>query len=239
MPTDADSSPSTSGGGSPYECDPWAQDCPPGQKCMPWSTRGESELDATRCVPVVPNPAGIGEPCSVEENPYSGIDDCDEGAVCWYVDASTLEGECVPLCGGSEANQECPDGRVCPIMAVNNGVPPYCLLTCDPIARDCGLGRGCYAVLNTFVCLPDESGRGGEYGMPCSRPHDCSPGLLCAQAGQVPDCASTSRCCTELCDLTEPHVCAGEAGGQACVPMWQPGTAPEGLEHVGVCVAPS
>jgi hypothetical protein len=28
-------------GGGPYGCDPWVQDCPDGEKCVPYSTDGE------------------------------------------------------------------------------------------------------------------------------------------------------------------------------------------------------
>jgi hypothetical protein len=39
------------GGGPSIECDQWAQDCPPGEKCMPWANDGGSSWNATRCFP--------------------------------------------------------------------------------------------------------------------------------------------------------------------------------------------
>ena len=45
------------GGGISFECDLFEQDCPPGEKCMPWANDGGGAWNATRCSPVADNPA--------------------------------------------------------------------------------------------------------------------------------------------------------------------------------------
>lgn len=94
------------GGGVSLECDVWAQDCPNGQKCMPWSNDGGSQWNASRCSPVGTDPGAPGDPCTVEGTPFSGVDDCDLGVVCFEPDEN-LEGTCVGLCQGNEANPSC------------------------------------------------------------------------------------------------------------------------------------
>lgn len=47
-----------------WACDPRLQDCPPGEKCTPYSSKMDSDWDGARCVPVVDDPAGLGEPAS-------------------------------------------------------------------------------------------------------------------------------------------------------------------------------
>ena len=39
------------GGGATNECNQWVQDCPEGEKCMPWANDGGSAWNATRCRP--------------------------------------------------------------------------------------------------------------------------------------------------------------------------------------------
>ena len=69
------------GGGGVKECDVWTQDCPPGQKCMPWADNGSSSWNATKCSPVDANPGKEGDPCTVEGSAVSGVDSCDEEKV--------------------------------------------------------------------------------------------------------------------------------------------------------------
>src|SRR5689334_19955710 len=63
--------------GSGVECDVWIDDCPVGTKCMPWANDGGNSWNATRCTPLAEDPNGIGEPCTVEGSPVTGIDDCE------------------------------------------------------------------------------------------------------------------------------------------------------------------
>ena len=67
------------GGGVNIECDIWAQDCPDGEKCMPWANDGGNSWNATRCSPLDPNPGQPGDACTVEGCGVSGIDNCDIG----------------------------------------------------------------------------------------------------------------------------------------------------------------
>ncbi len=45
-------------GGIPFI---WAQDCPEGEKCMPWANDGGGSWNATRCSPLDPNPSAVGD----------------------------------------------------------------------------------------------------------------------------------------------------------------------------------
>jgi hypothetical protein len=48
-------------------------------------------------------------------------------------------------------------------------------------------------------------------------------------------------CCSAFCDLTDPEAsinCPGAAGGQECIPWYEMGQAPMGLEDVGACAIP-
>ena len=113
------------GGGVSTECSVWDQDCGDGEKCGPWANDGGSEHNATRCVPVDPNPMLPGEACTVEGSGVSGVDDCDVGVLCYDVDNDLLEGTCVAMCSGSEKAPSCPDGTWCSVS--NDGVLPLCL----------------------------------------------------------------------------------------------------------------
>jgi hypothetical protein len=74
-------------------CDPFAQDCPDGEKCVPYSGHG-GLWDAFKCV-LITGEQTTGEPCT-----YGGTveatDDCDQISGCWNV--QDLEGEAVGIC---------------------------------------------------------------------------------------------------------------------------------------------
>src|SRR5688572_12034982 len=59
------------------QCDLFAQDCPAGERCVPWSCDGTPNWNGTRCSPVADEPAGVGEPCTMQDSPWSGLDDCE------------------------------------------------------------------------------------------------------------------------------------------------------------------
>ena len=40
------------GGTEPTDCDIWAQNCPRGEKCMPWANDDGYGWSATRCTPI-------------------------------------------------------------------------------------------------------------------------------------------------------------------------------------------
>lgn len=226
----------------PPECDLFAQDCPEGEKCTAWSTTGGA-WDAVRCVPVVPDPDQVGEPCTAEESASSGLDSCDLGSMCWNVDEVTLTGTCVAICTGSADDPSCEEpGTSCAIT--NGGAIVLCLPTCDPIVQSCPEGEGCYPVEDAWFCSSDGSGELGGYGDPCAFINVCDPGLVCLDASMVPPgqaCEGGAGCCTEVCDLADPAgdlQCTGAPEGQICQPWYEAGMAPAGYEDVGVCTLP-
>ncbi|MCA9708051.1 MAG: ribulose phosphate epimerase [Myxococcales bacterium] len=216
----------------PHECDMFAQDCPDGEKCMPWANDGGNAWNATRCSPVVDNPAQPGDMCTVEGSGVSGIDSCDLGSMCWDVDSETNTGTCAPMCTGSEASPVCDDPDTTCIN-VNDGAIVLCLPLCDPLLQDCSDGSACYGIQESFTCVPDASGPMGLYGDPCEYINACDPGLFCADATLVPNCQGSAGCCSEFCDLDDP-ACSG--AGQECV-AWSDNPQP-GMELVGGCAIP-
>jgi hypothetical protein len=60
--------------GGPIECDVFAQDCDPGQKCTAWAEGGGGAWNATKCVDVTGDGAP-GEPCAAIGGGVSGMDD--------------------------------------------------------------------------------------------------------------------------------------------------------------------
>jgi len=223
--------------GPVFECDLFEQDCARGEKCTATGN------DSVKCVPVVDDPVGPGEPCHVEDRWTSGLDDCELGALCLYVDHETLEGTCTPFCTGDPVDPYCEDpSRFC---AISDSAPwIVCLLRCDPIEQDCSEDQACYPIQDEWACGFDASGEYGEYGDACFYINACHPGLVCLDESTVPPgqaCEGAGGCCTELCDLSEPAddlQCAGAAGGQVCQPWYAAGAAPAGYENVGGCAVP-
>lgn len=224
----------------PFECDLSEQDCPPGEKCMPWANDGGPVWTATRCSPLDPSPDQVGEPCLVEGSEVSGIDSCDTGLSCFLVDATGL-GECIPVCSGTPT--DCDDTTMCLQVP---GVPQigFCVVPglCDPNGTDCAADEVCAPPLPfdtsgdvmavPLMCLPDASGPGGAYGDPCAAQNSCDNGLVCVLEFDVPGCdtgAGLQECCTQLCDPATPLVCPANAQGQTCVDL---GTG------VGACLVP-
>lgn len=217
------------------ECDIFAQDCPAGEKCMPWSNDGSGSWNATRCSPIAAAPNQIGDTCTVEGSGTSGIDDCDIGTMCWDVNPETNEGTCVEMCSCTEITPVCNTANTtCAIS--NDGVLALCLPVCNPVDPEaCEEGLGCYPVSDTFLCAPDVSGEMGEAGDPCSFINACSAGLFCLGADVVPDCDGGSPgCCSAACSIGDDAACLP---GQTCTAWYNPGDAPdECLGMAGVCV---
>jgi len=223
-------------GGGAFECDLQAQDCPEGEKCMPWANDGGGSWNATRCSPIDENPGQPGDTCTVEGDGVSGVDDCDIAAMCWDVDGKSNMGVCVGFCEGSEDAPFCsnPD-EGCSIT--NDGVLILCLAICDPLLQDCPEGSACYPEDNGFFCSPDASGAElGAIGDPCEYINVCDPGGWCAAAESVPDCVASSGCCAAFCDITDPASTCPD--GTECVAWHTKGTAPPGEEDIGVCILP-
>ena len=224
------------GGDDPVvECDVWAQDCPPDEKCMPYSWNGDPTWNATKCTEVAAAPNQPGDPCTVEGSGVSGVDDCDKAAMCWDVDPETNTGTCLAFCAGSQNNPVCNDPSTsCSIT--NEGVLILCLPNCDPLQQDCDGDQGCYGSPAGYVCAPDVSGTMGVAGDPCEAINVCDAGLECMPAEVVQDCQGSIGCCTEFCDTDEAvDDCTGE---HMCMPAFEMGEAPPGYETVGYCLIP-
>ncbi|MCB9568740.1 MAG: hypothetical protein H6710_16250 [Myxococcales bacterium] len=224
----------TCGDAPPSECDVFAQDCPAGEKCAPFSD-GAGWGEA-KCVPVAPDPDMLGEPCTAEDG-HSGVDTCDVGALCFFLDDESGEGHCVSLCGGTPRRPSCPEGHECWINS--EAVLNLCLQLCDPLDALCLPGTVC--IPNglspnraTWICDDDDSGDGGALGDPCDFANSCDQGLACVPGYRLEGCPSLD-CCALLCDTSQPNTCPND---QACVPWYDPDPAPEGYEHVGFCGAP-
>jgi len=220
-------------------CDLFAQDCIDGEKCMPWANDGGTKWNATRCSDVADDPMGLGEPCMVDGSATSGLDDCDQGLMCWDVDPDTLQGTCVAMCTGDEANPECPAGTDC--LIANDAELILCLAPCDPLTVEpCPVGDVCIPAQAGFVCAPmgDASPPGGS----CSQgdlPYECEPGSVCVTPVNAgPPCDPTwPGCCTPSCDLSQAEPAAPCLDpGQTCVAWWQ--DPPAGFEDVGICTLP-
>ncbi len=213
-------------------CNIWEDDCPEGHKCTVWAEDGGSTWTGSKCVPLHPDPAGAGDPCTVEDFPASGLDNCEANAVCMVDDPKTLEGRCEPLCTGSADAPSCDDpARTC---VINSSGPFFCVLTCDPLNPDaCPADEGCYPGFDDPVCIPDASGpKQGAAFETCEYTNACDPGLLCANPAAVGACEEGGPgCCTPWCDLDAP-ACPEPT---TCVPAYLEGNAPEGLESLGFC----
>jgi hypothetical protein len=207
-------------------CDPWANDCPEGEKCAAWNS-GSGTWDANKCVPI--NGDGQeGDACTYD-GAQLGTDTCDIGHMCYYTDTEG-QGSCIPLCTGTPDNGMCPTGYNCSIS--NTGSLLLCVYSCDPILQDCAIeDTGCFWDGAFFNCDP-----AGELltNDPCGYINDCSAGHLCADAESLPSC-NGSACCASFCDLSNPSC---SVTGTECVAFFEEGTAPPGLGETGVCVLP-
>lgn len=223
-------------GGDP--CDLFGQDCPAGEKCVPFADDGGSAWNNAKCVPVMEDPAQVGEECFAVESGVSGIDNCALGAICWDVDPRTLLGECVAQCTGSPESPMCPPGSSCAISG--SGVIAVCLEGCDPLLQDCDPGDLCIVNPNNdgTVCVLDGSNEEGQLHDECLFANACDPGLACLDAAAAMECDPEGQgCCVPFCDVTLANACPGV--GQECAPWWPPGEAPPGLEALGVCMVPA
>lgn len=209
------------------ECDPLAQDCPEGEKCVPYANDGGNVWNANKCVPVTGN-GQQGDPCTSSDI-SEATDDCGVDTVCWNV--SDGVGTCTSFCEGPSDAPFCDPGYNCVIG--NDGVITVCLQQCDPVLQDCASELICYWFAQKFSCLHGASEQ-HMTGEPCGFANDCEKGNTCASAEVVPDCTE-SACCAAFCDLDNP---ACEIEKTECVSFFEEGEAPPGYEHVGVCIVP-
>jgi hypothetical protein len=199
------------------QCDIWAQDCMDGEKCMPWACGDHAGWNASRCSAMVDDPAQPGEPCTVVDGPFSGVDDCALSSMCWNPDPDTLVGECVAFCSGTQANPGCEDPSLVCYQGYDGDLIA-CLPPCDPLLGDCDGGEQCMFDQNGsgFVCMPDFLIGAQSYGDDCEGLIGCGTGLVCRPAADVPGCA-TAECCTTLGDLDEPVECPDAS--QVCISL--------------------
>lgn len=229
------------GGIGDGQCDPWAQDCPEGFKCMAYAEEGEPAFTGDKCTPVSKNPGTAGDPCTVEGGWWTGVDDCDYGHACWYIDQATNTGTCVALCTGSEDSYSCnEDVDVCVFWVP--GIAHVCLQGCDPLLQNCPNAQGCVPDWSSggqqFTCSPLYTGGQGQEFKPCEFTNACDPGLLCWDPAGAVECdKGAAGCCLAFCDLANPQ-CAG--AGAECASFYTAvgGDPPPAFADVGICVLP-
>ncbi|WP_244923998.1 ribulose phosphate epimerase [Enhygromyxa salina] len=211
------------------QCDPWAQDCQEGEKCVPYGSTG-GNWDNNKCVPV----EGDGQPgdTCVYGGTAAATDDCGADSHCW--DVMDVDGQavgvCTPFCSGNPDSPICGPGTSC--LVANEGSITLCIETCDPLLQACSEGLGCFWANNEFNCI-FTAGDIPE-AEPCGFVNDCAPGLLCTTGEVLPSCTG-SNCCTAYCELSSPE-CPVE--GTECSPFFEEGTAPPTYEDVGLCILP-
>ena len=215
-------------------CDKFTQDCPEGQKCTAYSRDGHDAWSGTKCVPVMGD-GQAGDPCTVQDNAFSGLDDCAKGVMCWAVDEEN-HGTCLALCTGPDYAPMCAEGFIC--WLTDEGVLNLCRALCDPLLADCAEGEVCLPYLDAFVCWPDASGEEGQAFDACEFVNRCDPGLICLNPSAASECdPNAGGCCLPYCDVTDPDVtCPGV--GQECVAWYEEGMAPPEYAKVGICTLP-
>jgi hypothetical protein len=217
------------------ECNPYAQDCDAGRKCVPVGNNGDATWSSTSCVTIAVAPKQLGEPCNVNQFALSGEDDCDLGLLCWAVDPVTLQGVCRELCGCSADTPTCQGGGTC--FVANDGLVAVCSDPCDPLLADCGSGLTCIPPTAgggpTYTCQPDASDGMNAPGSPCEFANECGPGLACVTTKVLPGC-ELAPCCAEFCD---PEAGCGNLD-QVCHAAELPFVEPECAPDVGICGVP-
>jgi hypothetical protein len=213
-----------------HDCDAFLQNCPTGQKCVPYSSDGSPffTYEAYKCVDIGGDQQP-GESC-ISDGVATMNDDCALGGFCANVvaDGDLLLGECFGMCTGWPDDPSCPPGQVCDLWG--QGGPFVCETPCDPLANDCKPGTGCHWWTG-FDCLPTTDDI--PVGEPCAHTGQCTAGAFCADASVLPTC-SDSSCCVPHCNLLEPD--CSELPGTECAPFFELGMAPSGFEHIGVCI---
>ena len=217
----------------PFEaqCDLYAQDCPDGFRCLPWTFEGEFDPTATVCTPVAAEPVGHNEPCEVDYDDCT--DNCPPGDYC-LGSTEFGGGLCVGFCDPNFDEVTCAEGDSCTTCA-KCGLGT-CYPGCDPIAPDCPAEAPVCELDppgDGFMCLPIPEGTRAQ-GEQCDALFRCETGLICVGEDAVDGCDGLGACCTELCDLDD-----GDPGcpnpAHACVDLFFDQEMPPGQEHVGVC----
>ena len=204
-------------------CDTFSQDCPEGEKCVPYASTGGT-WDDDKCVPITGEGAA-GEPC-VYGGTAEATDDCGESTYCWAVQDvdGVLTGVCTPFCQGTPDAPICDDGTSC--LIANDGAITLCVPDCDPLMQDCEAGLACAWTGATFSCLV--STEAVATGQPCGYANDCAPSNVCLQADASLACAFAS-CCVEYCAVDDPQACPDPQ--LECAPFFGVGEAHR-IDHI-------
>lgn len=226
--------------GQGTSCSTWTQDCPQGMKCTVYSSMGLKMWDATSCRPVHEPSSLPGESCEVFDNPWSGLDTCALGAVCWAASEVTLDsGVCVAFCEGSIEQPVCSS----PHTDCRGSAEAYvCLPGCSPFLQDCEVGYVCDVDPEDpggFACLPDESGALGGLFDACEGPGTCDPFLTCRPPFDALQCAPNDPgCCLPFCSTVSGSPCVDE--DLVCAPLYKSPEveAPPTLWTLGTCISP-
>lgn len=219
------------------ECDYVAQNCPRGERCVPWDPTGGNEWRSARCSPVERSPDPDGASCSVVASPTTGVDTCELGSMCWAVDPDSNQGVCVPGC--DPRNDTCEAPQYCAWLSDESFT--MCITPCHPLdPAGCPVGEACRWLIgnDAFVCLPEIGGEVWRSGRTCGMEDaTCLPGEACIPAESLVGC-DDSECCSPWCDTGDPMsdaLCDAMQPGHACLTWWEKGSAPPGYEGVGVC----
>jgi hypothetical protein len=209
-------------------CQPYNQDCPPGQKCIPWAPT-PGPWTTTKCVDVTGDQAP-GEPCTATDG-ITGIDDCALGSICWYLDEAG-HGTCALQCAGTS------DAPICPLKSScgsdQYGVLALCFANCEPLLQDCPRGKSCLPLGQSFTCFHDASGEEGQANDPCESFDFCDPGLVCIDAASASDACDQrfEKCCQPFCEFPDGPCPNAD---QECLPLEE---TPPGYGDLGLCALP-
>lgn len=211
-------------------CKSWTQDCPDGKKCAPFLESDGGGWSA-KCVPIM-GAQQPGEPCVVLDHAASGLDNCIEGATCWFYDES-LVGTCLMLCLGL-GEFICTDISHCALAA--DGVVNLCIPDCNPLIQDCPDGDLCIPVGSHFECILDASRGGGQFNDSCEFDNACAKGLVCLDtaAASIACDPQTPACCQPFCNFPD-GACPNP--DQKCRQWYDPLQLPEDDPRLayGVC----
>lgn len=215
----------------PPTCNTYDEDCEEGQKCMPWADDGGSAWNALKCVDITGD-GSHGDPCTVEDNGLSGIDDCGLHHMCWGIDPDTLMGHCIAFCDGTPEQPSCAPANTTCVIA-NNNTLNICLPTCDPLVQACPEGEGCYPSDNGYICAPNSASEdSGLEGDACNFINNCQPGFACTDAENLLGCMANA-CCSPVCDLNAPDPCPNPE--TMCRPIFG---EEQDYAHAGYCGVP-
>lgn len=230
------------GVGEGSQCDMIAQDCRSDTlKCNPWSEDADRLPDEARCCALDPNPALIGERCTIQDYDGSCLDDCEKGSFCLLDDEESLQGYCHRLC--DPMGDSCEPNQICQVFFTSFGRVldvPLCMDHCDPLLQDCDAQNwNCHPDNPTdqgqsgFICLPPPPQTTAPLEQ-CSLSNDCEGGSVCVPGDRVPGCRSP-YCCTLYCSLSEPDNCAELDPSATCVDWMSPDPR---WDDVGACGLP-